>query len=55
MLTEWNEYRGLDLKRVRKSMRSNKFIDLRNVYVPAQMELEGFDYYCVGRQKKKNA
>ncbi len=55
LLTEWNEYRGLDLKRVRKSMRSNKFIDLRNVYVPAQMELEGFDYYCVGRQKMKNA
>ncbi len=52
LLTEWNEYRGLDLKRIKNAMRSNKFIDLRNVYVPAQMQMEGFDYYCVGRPKK---
>ena len=52
LLTEWNEYRGLDLKRIKNSMRSNKFIDLRNVYVPAQMQAEGFDYYCVGRQNR---
>ncbi len=52
LLTEWNEYRGLDLKRIKNSMRSNKFIDLRNVYVPAQMQAEGFDYFCVGRQSR---
>lgn len=52
LLTEWNEYRGLDLKRIKNAMRSNRFIDLRNVYVPAQMQMEGFDYHCVGRQKK---
>jgi UDPglucose 6-dehydrogenase len=51
LLTEWNEYRGLDLKRIRNLMRSDKFVDLRNVYVPSQMQLEGFDYYCVGRHK----
>ncbi|MEX2353217.1 MAG: UDP-glucose/GDP-mannose dehydrogenase family protein, partial [Gammaproteobacteria bacterium] len=53
LLTEWNEYRGLDLKRIRKAMRSNKFIDLRNVYEPARMQAEGFDYFCVGRPVSK--
>jgi len=52
LLTEWNEYRGLDFRRIKQVMRSNKFIDLRNVYVPAQMAAEGFDYYCVGRQQR---
>ena len=53
LLTEWNEYRGLDLERIKISMRSDKFIDLRNVYIPAQMQALRFDYYCVGRQKNK--
>jgi len=49
LLTEWNEYRGLDLERVKKDMRSDKFIDLRNVYEPDLMKNAGFDYACVGR------
>ena len=50
LLTEWNVYRGLDLERLRKSMRGNVFVDLRNVYEPTAMIAAGFDYVCVGRE-----
>ncbi len=49
LMTEWNAYRGMDLKRVRGLMRANVFIDLRNVYEPGLMRAAGFDYHCVGR------
>jgi UDPglucose 6-dehydrogenase len=49
LLTEWNAYRGLDLKKLRMRMRGNAFIDLRNVYEPASMKQAGFEYVCVGR------
>lgn len=49
LMTEWNEYRSLDLKRVKKIMRGDVFVDLRNVYDPKQMKEAGFDYYSVGR------
>jgi UDPglucose 6-dehydrogenase len=50
LLTEWNVYRGLDIKQLRQRMRGNVFVDLRNVYEPAAMQQAGFDYVCVGRQ-----
>ena len=49
LMTEWNAYRGMDLDRVKKTMRGNVFIDLRNVYEPELMRAAGFDYICVGR------
>ncbi len=49
LMTEWNEYRGLDLDRVKELMRGNVFVDLRNVYEPDQMAGYGFDYVGVGR------
>ena len=49
LLTEWNAYRGLDLDEVKKRMEGNVFIDLRNIYEPADMRHEGFRYFCVGR------
>ena len=49
LLTEWNAYRGLDLARVKKLMRGNVFLDLRNVYEPDTVRAAGFEYYCVGR------
>ena len=49
LMTEWNQYRGLDLKRVRGLMRGNAFVDLRNVYEPGAMHEAGFSYHCVGR------
>ena len=49
LMTEWNQYRGLDLDRIKNIMRGNVFIDLRNVYEPSMMRENGFDYHCVGR------
>ena len=49
LMTEWNAYRGMDLDRIKKTMRGNIFIDLRNVYEPETMHAAGFDYVCVGR------
>ncbi len=49
LLTEWNEYRGLDLKQIRSRMAGTVVVDLRNVYDPATMRAAGFDYYCLGR------
>jgi UDPglucose 6-dehydrogenase len=49
LMTEWNEYRGLDLEQVKNTMKGNVFIDLRNVYERETMEKLGFDYHCVGR------
>ena len=51
LMTEWNEYRGLDLTRIKQLMRGDAFVDLRNVYEPAQMRELGFRYVCVGREK----
>ncbi|HQS58890.1 MAG: UDP-glucose 6-dehydrogenase [Gallionellales bacterium 35-53-114] len=49
LMTEWNQYRGLDLDRVSKLMKGKIFIDLRNVYEHAVMSSHGFEYFCVGR------
>ena len=47
--TEWNQFRNLDLERVRDSMRSPIVVDLRNIYDPERMRELGFTYDCVGR------
>ena len=49
LMTEWNAYRGLDLREVLAAMDGSVFVDLRNVYEPADMLAAGFDYYSVGR------
>jgi len=49
LLTEWNEYRNLDLERVAAAMQGNAFIDLRNVYEAERLAETGFSYTCVGR------
>ncbi|HEV7369596.1 UDP-glucose/GDP-mannose dehydrogenase family protein [Arenibaculum sp.] len=52
ILTEWNEFRALDLKRVRELMKAPVMVDLRNVYNPEDMEMAGFSYSCVGRPSR---
>jgi len=47
--TEWNEFRALNLDRVRKAMHVPLIVDLRNVYDPQRMRAEGFTYSSVGR------
>ena len=49
LMTEWNEYRSLDLVKVRELMNGNVLIDLRNVYEPELARRHGFEYGCVGR------
>ncbi|VAX13037.1 UDP-glucose 6-dehydrogenase, partial [hydrothermal vent metagenome] len=49
LMTEWNAYRGLDMAEVKKRMKGNHFIDLRNVYEPETMKEAGFEYVCIGR------
>ncbi|MEM6583266.1 MAG: UDP-glucose/GDP-mannose dehydrogenase family protein [Pseudomonadota bacterium] len=49
LLTEWNQYRGLNLTELKAKMAGNVFIDLRNVYEREPMEQRGFAYTCVGR------
>ncbi|MDF1644947.1 MAG: UDP-glucose/GDP-mannose dehydrogenase family protein [Pseudomonadales bacterium] len=49
ILTEWNAYRGLDLKLVKQTMKGDQFIDLRNIYDRDQVESKGFVYTAIGR------
>ena len=49
IVTEWNEFRKLDLTRVRRVMRRRAVVDLRNVYDPEMVRRLGFDYKSVGR------
>ena len=49
LLTEWNEFRALDLGRVKSLMKVPLMVDLRNVYEPAAMAAAGFAYASVGR------
>ena len=55
ILTEWNEFRALDLKRVRALLRSPTVIDLRNIYKPAEMAEAGFYYFSIGRRSVEPA
>jgi UDPglucose 6-dehydrogenase len=49
MLTEWNEFRALDLKRVREIMLGNVLVDLRNMFPEDLAEDAGFVYYSIGK------
>ena len=49
LITEWNEYRALDLLRIKSALKTPVFVDLRNVYRPDVMLKLGFNYYSVGR------
>ncbi|MDA8165880.1 MAG: UDP-glucose/GDP-mannose dehydrogenase family protein [Desulfobacteraceae bacterium] len=52
LMTEWNQYRALDLDRIRDGMKTPIFIDLRNVYEPKRMQEAGFAYFGLGRLAK---
>src|SRR5262249_50852674 len=49
ILTEWDQFRALDLDRVKKALRSPVIIDLRNIYRPAEVAAKGLTYVSVGR------
>ena len=49
IITEWNQFRSLDLERLAACMAKPLVVDLRNVYEPEKMREAGFAYECVGR------
>lgn len=51
LITEWNEFRMLDLERVKELLAAPIMVDLRNVYNRQEMKDAGFEYTCIGRAK----
>jgi UDPglucose 6-dehydrogenase len=49
IVTEWNQFRALDLDRLREILRRPLIVDLRNIYDPARVAAAGFEYISVGR------
>jgi len=49
LVTEWNQFRALDMERIRDAMKTPRIADLRNVYEPGAMRELGFEYVGVGR------
>jgi len=49
ILTEWNEFRALDLARMKTLLKRALMVDLRNIYRPQQMAEAGYEYFGVGR------
>ena len=50
ILTEWNQFRALDLEKIKNSLKNKIIIDLRNIYNPKELNEMGFKYYSIGRE-----
>jgi UDPglucose 6-dehydrogenase len=49
-VTEWEQFRALDLGRIKASLKAPLLIDLRNIYRPDEMAKAGFNYVSIGRK-----
>lgn len=49
IITEWNQFRALNMEKVKSLLNSPKIVDLRNIYEPKDMREMGFEYVGVGR------
>lgn len=49
IITEWEQFRGLDMEHIRARLKSPVLVDLRNIYRPDEMKALGFTYVSVGR------
>ena len=49
IITEWDQFRALDLERVKATLNGNIVVDLRNIYRPDNMAAKGFEYTSIGR------
>jgi UDPglucose 6-dehydrogenase len=49
LATEWNQFRMLDVTRLKSLLKRPLIVDLRNIYEPKSMREAGFEYVCVGR------
>ena len=52
LVTEWPEFRCLDWEKLRPLMKSMILFDGRNIYDPSEMQKLGFEYYCIGRNRR---
>jgi UDPglucose 6-dehydrogenase len=55
IITEWDEFRMLDLPRVKSLLRQPLLVDFRNIYNPDEMAAAGFVYHSIGRPDRKPA
>ena len=51
ILTEWNQFRALDMKKLKKLLKRKIIIDLRNIYNPKELRENGFQYFSIGRKE----
>ena len=49
LMTEWSQYKQMDLEAMKKMMKGDIFVDLRNIYDKERMRSLGYKYYCIGR------
>lgn len=49
-ITEWEDFKSLDLKKIKKKMVNPIIIDGRNIFEPSEVKKLGFEYYCLGRK-----
>jgi UDPglucose 6-dehydrogenase len=49
IVTEWDQFRALDLDRIKTALKGNVVVDLRNIYSPEDMAAKGFAYTSIGR------
>ena len=50
IVTEWDEFRALDLNRIKTALNTPTLIDLRNIYKPEEMKSAGYNYNSIGRR-----
>jgi UDPglucose 6-dehydrogenase len=50
IITEWDQFRALDLDRIKTLMNKPVLVDMRNIYKPADMRSRGFAYMSIGRE-----
>ncbi|WP_314952841.1 UDP binding domain-containing protein, partial [Bradyrhizobium cosmicum] len=55
IVTEWVQFRALDLDRLKTIMTQPIIVDLRNIYRPEEMQAAGFVYESVGRSKEQSS
>jgi UDPglucose 6-dehydrogenase len=53
VVTEWDEFRALDFRRLKQEMRAPVIVDLRNIYKSEEMEKYGFAHFPIGKRKAK--
>ena len=54
LVTEWDEFRALDLRRIAELMRGRAVLDLRNIYEPDEVVEAGLTYFGIGRGTSAN-